>query len=237
MRLSDPDAKLVFINPYTYNPSALTTSDYNSRRRVLTQPIPKSLLTYKSEILPPKLPQGSNSYYWCAINDPDKSERKRFRNELQNAIISVVKENTATHLSELKATENSGNLLLGASTIGLSGAAAVSPYASTARAFAAAASGTAGARGLFNEQVYRQTFAEGIIKLIQGNQLELAGQLRDWQTNSIDVYPVEAAISDAKEFENRGSFYNGMALMQKAIGEYTNVDYIKWNVPTPNKTN
>jgi hypothetical protein len=183
------------INPYTYNPAGVT--DYSKRNQ----------------------PDLSKSFYFQASGgDPTKTadQRKYYRNELQNALFQVIHENTEQHLSEFKATENDANLLLGAATIGLSGGASVAAGA-TAKALAAATTGTAGARSLVNEQVFRNTFSESIIALIDKDQSDFLDILRQRQTNSIFDYTVEAAIMDAKEYEIRGSTYHGLALLQKAV--------------------
>ena len=166
------------------------------------------------EVFAPLYWKASESTNITGLTDAD---RKYYRDELQNALLQTIKESTEQHLSELKSTENNGNLLLGAATIGLAGGASVASSA-TAKALAAAASGTAGARSLFNDQVYRNTFVESTIALIEDDQAKFLASLRtNQQTQSIHEYTVEAAIMDAKEYEARGSFYHGLALLQQAV--------------------
>ena len=70
---------------------------------------------------------------------------------------------------------------------------------------------------MVNEQVYRNTFIESIIALVEKDQGDFLKEVRKLQTNSITAYTVEAAIMDAKEYEVRGSFYHGLAFLQEAI--------------------
>lgn len=224
-RMTDPEAKLTFINPYTYNPSLIGSDQYIQQKRDATLYTPRFFRKYPTDYLPVKLTNGQASYYQMALVDTNHESSRHYRNELQSAMFRVVKESTAIHLSELKATENGGNLLLGAATIGLSGGASVASGAA-AHALAAAATGTAGARGLFNEQLYRQTFVESITSLIEKDQERYATTLIAKQTNFVADYSVEAAITDVKEYEDRGSFYHGLTLLQSAVqreNQYTNI--------------
>lgn len=169
----------------------------------------------------------SESFYSKAISNANvasmSSEKlgKYYRNEMQNAILRTIKETTDQHMSGLKAAENQSNLLLGAATIGLAGGAAV-VGGTAARALAAAATGTAGARSLVNEQVYRNTFVESLIALIQDDQEKFLAKIRLEQIKPIEDYTVEAAIMDAKEYERRGSFYHGLSLLQVAVQSKVN---------------
>lgn len=216
-RFAAPEAKLLFINPYTFNPAALNATDYEKKKRTVTYLTPKVVRQFPSDYLPVLLPTNSPSYYQMANNtNTPMPDRKYYRDELQNAILRIVKESTAQHLSDLKSVENNGNLLLGAATLGLAGGASVAS-GTAAQALAASAAGTAGARSLFNEQVYRQTFVESIIALIEKDQAEYLSVIHTRQTNSIIDYTVEAAILDTKEYEMRGSFYHGLALLRQAV--------------------
>ena len=171
------------------------------------------------EVYAPLYWKASTSSNLTGLSDDD---RRYCRNDLQNAMFRVIREATSQHLALLKANDNRLNLLFGAATMGLAGGASVAGGA-TAKALAASAAGTAGARSLVNEQLYRNTFVEAIIALIQKDQAEFAEMIRtNRQTNSIYNYTVEAAISDAKEYETRGSFYNGLALLQKAVQNQIN---------------
>jgi hypothetical protein len=186
-------------------------------------------------------------YYWKASESTNLTgltddDRKYYRNELQNAVLRAIKESTEQHLSELKGTENSVNTILGAATIGLAGGASVAS-ATAARALAAAAAGTAGARTLFDDQVYRNTFVESTIALIENDQATFLEKIKTvYQTNNIYNYTVEAGILDAKEYEMRGSFYHGLALLQQAVqntinGTSNSVPVNQLLQPTPKITN
>ncbi|HWD19447.1 MAG TPA: hypothetical protein VHB20_09210 [Verrucomicrobiae bacterium] len=190
--LTDIDARWTYINPYTYNPMAMTSAKK------------------------PTLKDGADSYYKLAMTSATEDDRQRYRNALQDAILDVVTEATAQHLAELKGTENAVNLFLGAATLGLSGGAAV-VGGTAARALAASAAGTAGARSLVNEQVYRNTFVESVTALIQRDQADFKREILRRQTTNSTLYPVDAAIMDAKEYETRGGFYNGLSLLQVAV--------------------
>lgn len=193
--ITEPGATYTYINPYTYNPAAMTN------------------------FADKQLPDLSKSLYFKASifnkNSTEQAEQMYCRNQLQDAILTVIKEATERHLAQIKSVENNGNLLLGAATLGLSGGASVAS-GTAAQALAASAAGTAGARSLFNEQVFRQTFLESIVRLIKRSQEDYLNIIRERQINDIVHYTVEAAIRDAKEYESRGSFYHGLVLLQEA---------------------
>jgi hypothetical protein len=184
----------IYLNPYTYNPRNT------------------------------KLIAGANaagdratSFYGIA-SDPAQAgtdAARIARNQLQNAIMRVSDQMTAAHLSELKSTENNGNILLGATTLGLTGGASVAG-AATAKALAAAATGTGGARELFNNQVYRNALVETLIGAIEADRITFGGQIRAKQAKPIADYDVEAALRNACEYHLRGSFYHGLALIREA---------------------
>lgn len=165
------------------------------------------------EVFAPLYWKASESTNITGLTDPD---RQYYRNDLQNAMFQVIKESTEQHLAGLKSTENNFNLLLGGATIGLAGGAAVAS-AETAKALAASASGTAGMQSLINSQLYRNTFVEAMIALIENDQATFLASIKTNQTRNIYDYTVEAAIEDAKEYEARGSFYHGLALLQEAV--------------------
>jgi hypothetical protein len=227
-KFSSPTEKFLYINPYAYNPvTAYVTPDLIAdltNQLVNLNPASNSVT---GSNLPPQIQFGqvkffvNSSLYLKAIMPTSithytDSDRKYYRNELQNAILQAIDESTEQQLAELKATENNVNLLLGGATLGLAGGASVAA-AQTAKALAAAAAGTAGARSLVNEQIYRNTFVESVISLVTKDQSDFLAIIRQRQTNSIYDYTVEGAIMDAREYEERGSFYNGLALLQQAV--------------------
>ncbi len=189
----------IYLNPYTYNPA---------NPHVLNG---KSASTNRI-----------GSFFWIAVNGTNEEARMIARNQLQNAIMRLSDQMTASHLSELKSTENFGNILLGAATLGLTGGASVAAPV-TAKAFSASATGTGGARELFNNQVYRNALLETLIGSIESDRQEFAMTITRKQTNSILKYDAESAIRDANEYHQRGSFYHGLALIREAA-EKSNQD-------------
>ncbi|MGV3773036.1 MAG: hypothetical protein ACO1QB_09050 [Verrucomicrobiales bacterium] len=181
------------INPYTYNPSAARDPEHDK-----------------------KIQDRSESYYSLAITEAEPSERARYRNLLQNAMISVSKESTEKHIGELKASDDTGNVLLGGAAIGTAGAASVASQA-TASALAAASSGLGGARGLYNEQYFRNTVMEALVAAIHADREVFLKEIEEKQSESIKVYDVEAAIRDAIEYHRRGSFTHGLTLIRRAV--------------------
>lgn len=161
---------------------------------------------------------GTSLYKIAATQDNDAEKRRQARNELQDAMIWVSDEVTASHLAAVRATETNMNLALGAAGIGLTGGAAVAGEAAAA-ALAAAATGVQGTRALVNEQVYRNALTESIIRLITADREVTRQQIRTRQTLPISLYSVEAAIADANVYHLKGSFYHGLALLNAAAEE------------------
>lgn len=180
-----------FINPYTYGPDGGSSNQ---------------------------------SYYFLAygaIKSTNGSSQNlllaaHFRNEMQNAVLSAARQESASHFARVMADENLSNVVLGLATLGLSGGASVAG-GTTGRALAAAAAGSEGARGLLNDEIFRGAFIESIIRLCQISQEEHLNYIRGKQTLGILEYGLEEAISDIREYENRGSFYNGLALLKDAV--------------------
>ena len=204
----DADAKDTFINPYAFNPN-----DFRVQGTWITNVAFNKLKT--------NYPNNASFYFLASsptsVTGLSVEDRRYYRNDLQNAIFAVVKEATAEHLSALKAGDSRANLILGDAALALAGGASVAGGA-LAQAFAASAAGTLGAKSLFNEEVYRNTFVESIIALIQKDQTDFQEKIRvNWQSKSIYDYTVEAAIADAKEYETHGSLYHGLALLQEAV--------------------
>lgn len=139
------------------------------------------------------------------------------RNRLQNAIIALSVRGVSGHLAQLKAAENNVNLVLGAATLALSGAASVSPTMMS-QSLAAAASGTEGARGLVNEQVLRDALGESIIGAIYADRTHfLDSVILPRQKLSVTDYDVDAALRDAVIYHDKGSFYHGLRQARRAI--------------------
>lgn len=216
--INGAEKKLTSINPDAKDALDFTVSAFaraNDTLAVCSEPTTSAHNNQQyMEVYAPYYWKASESTNLTGLTDDD---RKYYRNELQNAILRAAKESSEDHLSELKGTENSVNGILGAATIGLSGGAAVASRVA-AKALAVAAAGTAGARSLFNDQVYRNTFVESTIALIENDQATFLNTIKTvYQTNDIYHYTVEGAILDAKEYEMRGSFYHGLALLQQAV--------------------
>jgi hypothetical protein len=164
----------------------------------------------------------SDSLYYIASNDPDESKRKNARNQLQSAIMRISDDTTAVHLTSIKATENNINLLLGIPAIGMSAAAAVSPLGA-ANSLSAASTGLQGSRSFVNEQVFRNTLFDSIILLIEEDRKTLRDAIRSKWDHPIAKYNIEAAIQDATDYHQRGSFYHGLALLADAAKDKVNM--------------
>jgi hypothetical protein len=210
--INNPHDTITYINPYTYNPAynpAYNPPNITNFDRTSVTNLNKECRQYLYAV--------NSLYAKASVYDTNNPGHQMFyRNQLQDAILGVVQESTEKHLAGLKSAENNGNLFLGAATLGLAGGATVAST-TAARALAASATGTAGAQNLFNSQVYRQTFVESTIALIEKDQEDFLNVIRQRQTKDIVQYTVEAAIMDAREYEERGSFYHGMALLQAAV--------------------
>jgi hypothetical protein len=167
-------------------------------------------------------PTGNGPPFYSQIltNTNDTTARK-LRNELQNAIIRVANEEAANHIARIKSSENNLNLLLGSAQLGLSGGASVAG-AATAKALAAASTGAGGARALVKEEIYRNSLGESIAALIMADQAAyLHNVIEISQKKSVLDYGVEQAITDAVEYNKRGSLFYGLSLARQAIEHQT----------------
>ena len=179
-----PRTRREFINPYSYNPTAP--------------------LDGKSSKL---LKDRKDSFYAKATAPGTDAERKQARNQLQNAILRLSDNATARHLAGLKASENGANLILGGAAIGLSSGATVAAT-ETAKLLSAAAASAGGLRGLANEQLYRNALGETIVRAIETDRSQfLTTIIIPNQQRPVEEYDMEAAIRDANEYHQRGSFY------------------------------
>jgi len=180
------------------------------------------------------LPGETNSLFSQAkdygTNELAHQKARLARNLLQNTIIGLAYENSGQHAAGIKASENGANLLLGGATIGLSGGASVAAGA-TARALAAAATGTAGGRALFNDETFRNNLAEAMFKAMD---TERENYLVTWilpnQTNSVLDYDVARAIRDAQVYNEKASFYYQLSIVLQDIAartetRRTNINY------------
>lgn len=162
---------------------------------------------------------GEHSYYLIA-SDPktDAAARKEARNALIEAMIIASDYNVSIHLADVKSTQSSTNLVFGAVSLGLSGAASV-VSGGTSNALAAASTGTQGARALATEQVWRETFAESIVLLVTTKRKELAQAIRGNYKDDLVAYPMERGIADVMAYHETGSVYFGLAMAREAIDE------------------
>lgn len=189
--LSEHHVKVEVLNPYTYG--GCPDSDHN-------------------------IVDAATSYYKLA-SDPvglgsvaGKEQARHARNQLQSAIIRLSQDTTSLHLAGLKSTEANVNLVLGMTAIGLSAGAAAAPGA--AQGLSAGAAFAGGSRALINEQVYRNALIETTIRLIDVSRAEKLLEIQRKQTLSVSDYNVEAAITDAVEYHERGSFFHGLSLLR-----------------------
>ncbi len=183
------------INPYTFNPSK---SDANTKTGSI-----------------------ANSFYTKAIDaiggsDAEKSKARIYRNEMQNAMLQAARDASKQHIARVMSDERFSNLTFGLATLGLSGGSAIAGGA-TGKALAAAATGTEGARALISSEVFRNTFVESIVILIERSQKEQLDAIHEKQKKAIEDYGLEESILDVREFESRGSFYHGLSLLRENI--------------------
>jgi hypothetical protein len=163
------------------------------------------------------------SFYATASDtaEPDLEKRKEARNQLQSAIMRISDESTAIHLTAIKAAENNSNLFLGLPALGMSAAAAVSPLGA-ANSLSAGSTALQGSRSFVNEQVFRNALFDSIILLIQEDRHAKKEAIRENWSKSIAEYNVEAALQDAAEYHQAGSFYHGLALLADAANDKAN---------------
>jgi len=167
----------------------------------------------------------SGKSFYATASDPDEPDlekRKEARNQLQSAIMRISDESTAIHLTAIKAAENNTNLFLGLPALGMSAAATVSPLGA-ANSLSAASTALQGSRSFINEQVFRNTLFESIILLIEGDRKAKKEAIRAKWNDSIAEYNVEAALQDAAEYHQAGSFYHGLSLLADAANDRANL--------------
>ena len=113
--------------------------------------------------------------------------------------------------------QQGSGLAVRTATLGLTGGASVAAPL-TAKALSASATGTGGARSLFNEQTFRNALVESLAQAVETDRDEfLETVIRPRQLLGIDKYDIEAAIFDARNYHERGSFYHGLALIREAV--------------------
>jgi hypothetical protein len=187
------------INYYTFNPSYIPT---NTSPKKLDAELRANSLYFKAHL----------------ENNTNAENARLARNELQNAIMNVSDGVVSLHLARLKATENNGNMLFGGSAITASSLAAVTT-GGTAAAWATAATGSAAARELFSDQVYRNALVETLIAAIEADRDKTRQDILASQSKSVSEYDVEKALEDACTYHLHGSFYYGLTLIRAAAEE------------------
>ncbi len=144
--------------------------------------------------------------------------RQEARNELQRAIMRLSDEASGVHLAGIRATETNVNLILGATAIGLTGAASVAA-AETAKALAAAATGAQGRAGPGQRAGLPQRPERIDHPPHRGRPRITRVEIEKKWNKSMAEYPVESAISEAMEYHEKSSFYHGLALVRAAAEE------------------
>ena len=143
--------------------------------------------------------------------------REQARNELQNEIIAISNSVTSSHLASIMLTEDQYNVWLGIGDLTFD-ALAVAVNGQGAKSTSAAISAFfGGVRSLVNEEVYQNAFGPAILKAIRVEREKLANTMAQKRRLSISQYGVAAAIADARDFHQRGSFYTGLELVQEKV--------------------
>ncbi|HMB95890.1 MAG TPA: hypothetical protein VKK61_07620 [Tepidisphaeraceae bacterium] len=141
---------------------------------------------------------------------------KSARNRLQSAMMTLSDQIVSQQLEKIAGLQVEMNTVLGTSALGLSSGATMAslPLATYLSGSAAALSA---AQSSFNEQIYRDAVMQSLVGAIESDRATLAADIRQRQSESIDDYSVEAAIEDAIDYHQRGSFYHGLTLIRQAI--------------------
>jgi hypothetical protein len=122
------------------------------------------------------------------------------------------------HLSGITGLQVEVNTMMGTTAMGLSAAAATA--AAPLAGYLAEASTSVGAgQSLINDQVYRDALVQSLVGAIETDRAQLASDIHERQQKSTQDYPVEAAIADANDYHQRGSFYHGLVLIRAAAEE------------------
>lgn len=116
------------------------------------------------------------------------------------------------HLSNMRATATNINLGFGTATSLFTGAAALST-GGTAQTLAAVGAFTSASQVRFSEEVYRNNFADALIRVIQAERATKRSKLDNGMSQESDLYPVEQGILDIREYHDACSFFNGMAVI------------------------
>jgi hypothetical protein len=109
------------------------------------------------------------------------------------------------------------NLILGAATLGLSGAGAVVAGEAAHMALSAAATGTAGARSLVNEEVYQQKFVGVLIDAVEISRNEKRKEILQHYGEPLEKYSIDDGIRDVQDYHQRCSFYHGLVILADTI--------------------
>jgi hypothetical protein len=160
--------------------------------------------------------QSKQSLYQQAQGNSDAA--RAARNRLQSTMMTLSDQIISQHLSKITGLQVGMNTIMGAAASGLSAGAAIAA-APLAGYLAEASTSVNASQSLINEQVYRDALVQSLVGAIETDRAELAADIRERQRKSTQDYPVEAAIADANDYHQRGSFYHGLVLIRAAAEE------------------
>jgi hypothetical protein len=140
------------------------------------------------------------------------------RNRLQSTMMTLSDQIISQHLSKITGLQVEVNTIMGTAATGLSAGAAMAATP-LAGYLAEASTSVDASESLINDQVYRDALVQSLVGAIETDRAQLAADIRQRQQKSTEDYPVEAAIADANEYHQRGSFYHGLVLIRAAAEE------------------
>ena len=143
------------------------------------------------------------------------------RNALIIRIRLVSDEVCKQHLGDIRGNSTALNLTFGSLTTLFSALASLET-GTAAKTLAASAGFSNASRSLVNEELYRQAFADAIIRAISSDRKDRsnvieAGMKISGSNDSPGGYSIEQGILDLQDYHDRCSFMNGVGLLSKAI--------------------
>lgn len=147
-----------------------------------------------------------------AYGDPEDR-----RNRLQSRLIGASEANCKTFAQTVYGVQASTNFVFGGLTTTLSGAGAITTNQQTARLLSGLAGISSGLRSEANEDFFRKQWIEAVIKAIDSSRDRMKLDMESRWNQSINEYPVEAAIADAIEFNGECSVVAGMKQVNSAV--------------------
>jgi len=160
----------------------------------------------------------------AAKQEDSSGEYKYRRNDLQERIISASNQRCSTYIRTLISSKSQTQTAWTSLSLLLSGAASVTGPAATAKALAAGSTVSTGVLSTYNEAYFNNLTVNVIISGISKQRESILEKISKYQTKSLGLYSVNAAISDAITYHAACNVVIGMETAAQATNNADNAD-------------